>query len=228
MIPLLSQPVRLGLIYTAIVQDPPRRSSGSTQGIYNTLDIGLAHRLFGSERDFLRFLARNATYHPIGKKLVLARSTSFGDIYAFNFKGDPLTAIPLPERFFGGGGTSHRGFNENQAGPRDLPTGFPLGGTALLFNQPELRFPLIGEISAECFFTIWEHLFELEQLLAAAEAARPAGFRLHGARRGAWHPLPHTHRALPRGPGLQHQSAIFHGFKADNQQDLVNAGVIRV
>ena len=145
LIPLLSQPVRLGLLSTAIVQDRRDDPVEPHKGIYNTLDIGVAQRAFGSERDFLRFLARNATYHPIGKKLVLARSTSFGDIYAFNFKGDPLNAIPLPERFFGGGGTSHRGFNENQAGPRDLTTGFPLGGTALLFNQTELRFPLIGD-----------------------------------------------------------------------------------
>src|SRR6202043_1482608 len=30
-------------------------------------------------------------------------------------------------------------------GPRDSVTGFPLGGTALLTNQTELRFPLIGD-----------------------------------------------------------------------------------
>ncbi|MEK7752661.1 MAG: BamA/TamA family outer membrane protein, partial [Acidobacteriota bacterium] len=53
--------------------------------------------------------------------------------------------IPLPERFFGGGATLHRGFPENQAGPRDLVTGFPLGGSAILVNQIEARFPLIGD-----------------------------------------------------------------------------------
>src|SRR4029453_6917591 len=47
-------------------------------------------------------------------------------------------------------------FSFNQAGPRDTgaavvpggptsqPTGFPLGGNALLFNNVELRFPLRG------------------------------------------------------------------------------------
>src|SRR5207245_8625801 len=90
-------------------------------------------------------LARNASYYPIGKRLVLARSTEFGNIYAFNYQGDPLQAVPLPERFFGGGGTSHRGFPEEQAGPRDTSTGFPLGGNSLLFNQTELRCPLFGE-----------------------------------------------------------------------------------
>ena len=35
-----------------------------------------------------------------------------------------------------------RGFPQNEAGPRDPLTGFPLGGSALLFNSAELRFPL--------------------------------------------------------------------------------------
>jgi outer membrane protein assembly factor BamA len=53
--------------------------------------------------------------------------------------------IPLPERFFAGGASTHRGFPENQAGPRDLLTGFPLGGKAMVLLSTELRFPLIGE-----------------------------------------------------------------------------------
>jgi outer membrane protein assembly factor BamA len=51
------------------------------------------------------------------------------------------TLIPLPERFFSGGGNSHRGFGLNQAGPRDLFTGFPVGGSALFLNNLELRLP---------------------------------------------------------------------------------------
>jgi outer membrane protein assembly factor BamA len=53
--------------------------------------------------------------------------------------------VPLPERFFAGGATSHRGFPEYQAGPRDPLTGFPIGGKALLISNLELRFPLIGD-----------------------------------------------------------------------------------
>lgn len=144
LVPLLSQAVRLGITQLNVIQDRRDDALDPHKGIYNTIDLGLAERIFGSQRNFLRFLARNATYHQLSKRFVLARSTEFGDIYAFRFKGDPLEAIPLPERFFGGGGTSHRGFPEFQAGPRDTSTGFALGGTALLFNQTELRFPLIG------------------------------------------------------------------------------------
>jgi len=52
------------------------------------------------------------------------------------------SVIPLPERFFAGGGTSLRGFGLNQAGPRDPCTGFPVGGLALLVFNQELRFPM--------------------------------------------------------------------------------------
>lgn len=37
-----------------------------------------------------------------------------------------------------------RGYPQNQAGPRDENTGFPLGGSALFFNSTEIRFPLYG------------------------------------------------------------------------------------
>jgi outer membrane protein insertion porin family len=145
LLPILAQPVRVGIAQFNAVQDRRDDALDPHKGIYNTLDLGVAERIFGSQRNFLRFLARNATYHQVSRRLVLARSTQFGDIYAFRFTGNALDFIPLPERFFGGGGTSHRGFPDNQAGPRDPSTGFPLGGTALLFNQTELRFPLIGE-----------------------------------------------------------------------------------
>lgn len=153
LIPLLAQPVRLGIAAINLVQDRRDDPSEPHKGIYNTLDAGIAGHFLGSQRNFARFLARNATYHRIGKNVVLARSTEFGDIYAFHYSIDPalppsqqiLDAIPLPERFFAGGATSNRGFPDYQAGPRDPTTGFPLGGTALFFNQTELRFPLIGD-----------------------------------------------------------------------------------
>jgi outer membrane protein insertion porin family len=145
LIPLLAQPVRLGQLSLGMIQDRRDDPVEPHHGYYNTIDLGLAEHVFGSQRNFSRFLGRNASYYQLSKRLVLARSTAFGDIQAFNYRGNALDAIPLAERFFGGGGTSHRGFGENQAGPRDTETGFPIGGIVQFFNQTELRFPLIGE-----------------------------------------------------------------------------------
>lgn len=158
LVPLLSQPVRIGMLYGTLIQDRRDDPVDTSKGIYNTLDLGLASRYFGSQRGFVRGLGRNATYHPLTRTLVLARETSFGIIRPAgrvpqDLADEPSSnVIPFPERFFGGGGSSHRGFNENQAGPRDLNTGFPLGGNALLFNKTELRFPLLGENIGGVFF----------------------------------------------------------------------------
>jgi outer membrane protein insertion porin family len=142
--PQLASSARVGELSWNMIFDRRDDPVDPHKGVYTTLNVGIAERAVGSQRNFSRFLGRNATYHRLGKKLVLARDTTFGELHPFA-GGDPLEAIPLAEHFFSGGGTSHRGFPENQAGPRDPTTGFPLGGTALLFNQTELRFPLLGE-----------------------------------------------------------------------------------
>jgi outer membrane protein assembly complex protein YaeT len=143
LIPLYSQPTRIGILAVNYIQDRRDDPVDSHRGIYNTLDLGWAARQFGSQTGFTRFVAHNATYHAIGQggRYVLARSTTFG--WEQRLEG-PLD-IPLPEKFFSGGAESQRGFPENQAGPRDPETGFPLGGKAMLMNQVELRFPLIGD-----------------------------------------------------------------------------------
>jgi outer membrane protein insertion porin family len=141
LIPLLSQPVRVGLASMTFIQDRRDDPVDSHRGMYNTIDIGLAERQLGSQTDFTRVLIRNTTYHPIGKNIVIARDLQFGYIQRLG----GLAEIPLAERWYSGGSTSNRAFPDNQAGPRDLETGFPIGGNALLFHSTEIRFPLIGD-----------------------------------------------------------------------------------
>lgn len=142
LIPLLAQTVRVGLVGATYIQDRRDDPTDSRRGIYNSVDVGIATGILGSQVSFGRVLGRNSTYHRLGRDLVFARSTNFGTIQQF---ASSSRDIPLPERFFAGGAVSHRGFPQNQAGPRDLSTGFPLGGTALLVNTVEMRFPLLGE-----------------------------------------------------------------------------------
>src|SRR5262249_9289738 len=113
----------------------------SHRGVFNTVDAGISLKAFGSETEFTRLLMRNSSYYPIGKDVVVARTLQFGWIQRIG--GEPT--IPLAERFFGGGATWQGAVRENEAGPRDLETGFPLGGTGLLMHSTELRFPLVGD-----------------------------------------------------------------------------------
>lgn len=141
LIPLLSQPVKVGQIGAAFIQDRRDDPVNSRRGNYTSADVSVAMGALGSEADYTRLLFRNSSYHLLGRELVLARSLQFG--YVQRLGG--LPQIPLAERFFSGGASTHRAFPDNQAGPRDLSTGFPLGGNALLFHSLELRFPLIGD-----------------------------------------------------------------------------------
>ncbi len=149
-IPLFARPVRVGMLGASFVRDRRNDPTESRRGSFLTMDAGLSSSLVGSGANFVRFLGQFSTYHALGPNLVLARNTRFGVADPFgrprqvlNELGEP--DIPLPERFFSGGGNSHRGFGINQAGPRDLETGFPIGGRALLLNSLELRFPLLGQ-----------------------------------------------------------------------------------
>ncbi len=154
LIPLLSQPTRVGGPGFSYIRNRRDNDLETTRGNYTTVDGSVADGHFGSEADFSRILIQYSTYHsfgkrrPTGKKFVFARSTRIGLENPF---GNTLnvapgqsvpahfTLIPLPERFFSGGGNSHRGFGLNQAGPRDPQSGFPLGGSALFLNNLELR-----------------------------------------------------------------------------------------
>jgi len=158
LVPQLQQPVRIGMLSAAFSQDRRDNPTDPHRGILNTADVGLAGTFFGSQRSFGRVLLRNATYYRLTKTIVLARQTQFGIIVPFAAPAgiSSQESVPLPERFFGGGPDTLRAFPFNQAGPRDTgaplvpggtpsePTGFPLGGNALFYNNVELRFPLIG------------------------------------------------------------------------------------
>ncbi len=158
LIPLLSQPVRVGGPGITWLHDTRQPGPfNATKGSYTSVQEFLASSKFGSETDFNRVDASNSTYYQFGKdKYVLARNTRFGFERAFGVNpnigneacvGVLLTTnpscspVPLPERLYAGGANSHRGFGINGAGPRDLQTGYPVGGTAAFVNSLELRLP---------------------------------------------------------------------------------------
>lgn len=151
LIPLLSRPVRVGFPSIVYIKDTRNDPIESFRGTYTTGNLDVASGIFGSESNFTRFSVQNSSYHVIKKsgqrQWVFARSTRIG--VAEPFGSETQSFVPLPERFFAGGGNSHRGFAINQAGPRDLQTGFPIGGNALLINNLELRTPPIALPFAE-------------------------------------------------------------------------------
>ncbi len=148
LVPLLSQPETVGMGEFSLIQDKRDDPTDAHHGVYTTLDLSYAPGALGSQTQFARGLFRNSTYHPFHRDIVFARSTQFGVISRTG--GRP--SVPLAERLYSGGSTSIRAFPDFQAGPRDLATGFPLGGNALFINNLEMRFPLYGDNLAGVIF----------------------------------------------------------------------------
>ncbi len=161
-IPLFQQPTLVSEFGVTWLRDARNNPADATKGSFNSADFNVASTRIGSSASFLRFFFQNSTYHPIKRRFSFARSIRIGILEPFanteSLTFPPPTAtqcggtavtpgptpeiIPLPERFFAGGGTSLRGFALNQAGPRDPCTGFPVGGQALLVLNQEFRFPM--------------------------------------------------------------------------------------
>jgi len=171
LIPQLSQPVRVGgpgLTWFHDTRDPSPLDA--QRGTYLSVQEFFASSKFGSEANFNRTDVTDSTYYAFGKhRYVLARNTRLG--FETTFGTNPnagsascvtnyqpavpagsasvnlletnpsCNAVPLPERLYAGGATSHRGFGINDAGPRDLQTGYPVGGNAVFVNTTELRLP---------------------------------------------------------------------------------------
>ncbi len=161
-IPLFNQPTLVSQFGVTWFRDSRDNPADASKGSVNSADFSDADTYLGSSASFLRFFFQNSTYYPIKRRFSFARSTRLGflvpyrDTVSLIFpapapgqciagaapSGPAPTIIPLPERFFAGGGTSLRGFALNQAGPRDACTGFPVGGQAMLILNQEFRFPM--------------------------------------------------------------------------------------
>ena len=147
-----------------------------TREATTSLDLGLATSALGSEANFGKVLVQNSTYYTFKKRWVFARNTQIGILHAYgtnNFLSLPpsgklpteATSVPLPELFFAGGSNSLRGFSINQAGPRDLVTGYPIGGQGLFVNNLEIRtppvaLPYVGDNLGFVFFHDMGNVFD--------------------------------------------------------------------
>ena len=151
-IPLFSQPTLVSGFGITWFRDHRNNPADADRGNFNNVDLSVASSTIGSSASFVRLFYQNSSFYHLRRRFTIARSVRFGllqpfqDTVSLQFP-QPTTpplpvVIPLPERFFGGGGTTLRSFALNQAGPRDPVTGFPVGGQALLVLNQELRFPM--------------------------------------------------------------------------------------
>jgi outer membrane protein insertion porin family len=155
--------VRLSMLSTALIEDSRDKPLDAHKGMFQTINLDVAPRSFGSNFSFTRLLAQRAMYVPIKKQIVWASRVELGTAQGFGG-----STVPTSERFFSGGSNTLRGFPVDGAGPqRPVPvcsnpaaqTGcsnisVPVGGDRLFVFNTELRFPthLMKNLGAAAFY----------------------------------------------------------------------------
>jgi len=140
----------------------------ATRGEFSSHSVEFGPRWLGSEIGFARYYGQYFRYVPLDKfiwkpskekdrkaepmRLVYAGALRLGLTSAFGNK-----SIISPERFFAGGGTTMRGFEQDKLGPLETlkdGTQRPFGGEAMLLFNNEIRFPIFGMLHGAGFLDI--------------------------------------------------------------------------
>ena len=152
----------------------------ATRGGFLSVDYAVALRQLGGNISFNRFQATYRHYYKVKalRDTVFAGNMTLGLANLFNPRDrDGSGAIdeidltmPISERFFSGGSTTLRGFNFEEAGPREVvipegefrdqdnnlvflnPFTVPVGGNALAVVNLEARIPLTRSVQVVPFY----------------------------------------------------------------------------
>jgi outer membrane protein insertion porin family len=152
----------------------------ATRGGFLSVDYALALRQLGGNISFNRFQTTYRRYYKVSalRDTVLAGNMTLGLANLF----DPIDrnnngtideidrTMPISERFFSGGSTTLRGFNFEEAGPREVviseglfrdqegnlvslnPFTVPVGGNALAVVNLEARIPVTRSVQVVPFY----------------------------------------------------------------------------
>lgn len=128
-----------------------------------------------TDTELLKAFIQQTQYFDLGRPGVVVASLRVGGIEPFStltptaedpLAGFPSRDIPIGERFFAGGDTTHRAYGRDDLGIREqtllLNTNqdeyIPVGGNGLLLLNLEYRFPIAGDFGGTVFFdtgNIW-------------------------------------------------------------------------
>jgi len=117
-------------------------------GMYFTNNFQVTGGPFGGDRDFIKYLARLSYFYPLINKSVLEGRLRAGWADPFS----DTKKVPIYERFFAGGASTVRGYQERKVGPVDAATDDPLGGEAMFVANLEYTYPLVDFLKLATFF----------------------------------------------------------------------------
>ncbi|MGB2599144.1 MAG: outer membrane protein assembly factor BamA [Candidatus Omnitrophota bacterium] len=112
------------------------------KGYYAMVSLEDAGGFLGGDKDFVKGWGTASVYFNVLERIVLELKGRGGLADSYGDSDE----VPIYERFFAGGGTSIRGYNERAVGPRDRGTNTALGGEAMAVGNAEVTFPIFKKL----------------------------------------------------------------------------------
>jgi outer membrane protein insertion porin family len=151
---LIISGIRFGLIHDT--RDNPFYPG---KGILSGVSTKFTTPLLLSETDFVKVMFHFNAYHTLTKGIVLAASFRGGVAEGY---GD-TAELPIVERFFLGGRTSVRGYEQDTLGPKGNDDN-PTGGNAFLMESIEVRTSITKSIGLVAFLdggNVWQRASDI-------------------------------------------------------------------
>ncbi len=161
----LNQPSRISSVAGGATWDRRNDPLNPSAGTFLAADVKYAFPLLAADADFLKALLQAALYRPYGATR-LVFSVRGGVIWNYQACDalprdatlcGPNLIIPVPERLFAGGSSTHRAFardNLGIAGETLNADGVGVGGTVQLVANAEWRIPVASSFEVALFFDI--------------------------------------------------------------------------
>jgi outer membrane protein insertion porin family len=146
--------LRLGLVYDT--RDNPFYPA---KGVLSGMTVEFTSPVFFSETDFIKLTAYYNFYYAVMKNVVLAASLRGGGAQGYLDTDE----LPLVERFFLGGRTTVRGYNQDELGPKGSD-GNPVGGNTFLMGNLEARISLSKSLGIVAFLdggNVWRKINDI-------------------------------------------------------------------
>ncbi len=149
--------VRLSVLSTSVARDTRADPLSPTAGAQVSVDANLAMRAIGSQVGFAKVFMQAFTYHRLASvpRVVLAGGARLGMVRGFaqTVDGQQVELVPASQRFFTGGSTTVRGFQQDRLGTPEIldANGLSNGGNGLMVFNAEVRTALTRDFGLATF-----------------------------------------------------------------------------
>jgi outer membrane protein insertion porin family len=143
-----------------IIYDTRDNPFDTRKGILSVISLKATSPLLLSETNFLKLLFQGSAYQQLSNRFVFALSLRGGLSWGYH----DTEELPIIERFFLGGRTTVRGYEQDTLGPKGND-GNPTGGNAFLCGNIELRSYLGKGVGIVAFLdggNVWQKVEDMQ------------------------------------------------------------------